>query len=124
MAVGSGSNAPQRYRESAFERTRRANTIDLMLAEDLAHCAGWVDFAGSRCFQIIEAQKPSLRWRSGESEGGFGPIRDYPFPDLSRLLVKSNSGALFIAKRHNGIYARGTVGGHEAGQSCDGQEKY
>jgi hypothetical protein len=41
----------------------------LMLAEDLGHCGGWVDFAGSRCFQIMEAQKPSLRWRSGEERG-------------------------------------------------------
>jgi hypothetical protein len=95
-----------------------------MPAEDLAYCGGWVDFAGSRCFQIMEAQKPSLRWRSGESEGGFGPLRDYSCPDLCRLLVKSNSGALIIAKRHDGIYARGTVGGHEAGQSCHCQEKH
>ena len=122
MAVGSGSNAPQRYRESAFERTRRANTIDLMLAEDLAHCAGWVDFAGSRCFQIMEAQKPSLRCLRKR-----GRIWSNSRLSLSRPLSTSGQKqfrALFIAKRHNGIDAGGTVGGHEAGQSCHCQEKH
>lgn len=68
--------------------------------------------------------EPDLRSRWRKQGEDLIQFEYYSFPGRCRLLVKNNFGALFIAKRHDGIDARGAAGGHEAGQSCHCQEKH
>src|ERR1041384_4200256 len=118
MAVGSGSNAPQRYQRVSL----RANTSSEHNRLDACRGSRPLRRLGGFRWQPLfpdygsaETQSALALWRK---RGRIWSNSRLSCPDLCRLLVKSNSGALFIAKRHEGIYARGTVSGPEAGQSC------